>query len=181
MGLNTPLIEYLIVGTQTAVWMCPLLCRALGIDIPTADKISAPLLAAFLPFIYLLGMTVDQTIYLVLKRSIRSIKKKANLPEDATDEYLCHASPSLYAAYSVRVKRVRILAAGIFNWPLIGVTLVVIQSPSWAGTSIISGVALLLAYLSWRSWKTLYARAYGFRKKAFEVITTSNESANPQE
>lgn len=39
------------------------------------------------------------------------------------DENIALKSPDLYSAYEARVRRIKIIAAAFFNWPLLGLSL----------------------------------------------------------
>lgn len=142
MNFDTPFVEYLIIGFHTATWIVILVLAMLGqtlmqLLVPIDDPIALILL--FLPFAYLLGITVDSVMYPLLDRKRSSIKNEIfgispkqrqkdgapdvpSIPPASSaniackDEFIALVSPELYDAYESRVRRVRILGTAIPNW-----------------------------------------------------------------
>ena len=91
------------------------------------------------------------------------------------DETIAFKSEVLYNAYEARVRRVRIIGAAIFNWPLLGFSLAINID---IGNRILIPLiitTIVLTILSWYIWNGLNNRAYKFRKNAIDVIEKIKE------
>ena len=98
--------------------------------------------------------------------------------EKYKDELIAYSSPELYSAYEVRVRRVRIIGASIFNWPLLGgAFLFHSEITNTAQIIAIIFFSILLSVLSIFVWKGLYRRAYKFRKNSIDVIRGESEKS----
>ncbi len=175
MKIDTPFIEYLIIGMHTSIWL--ILISMWILDFPLSAIISAKpaLLVLFLPFVYLVGMLFDSTVYPILNPFRKKIKASLISNEEYKDELLAHFSPDLYAAYETRVRRVRIIGAGIFNWPLSGIALLLhigFINPThyW----YIITMSCILSFSCAFVWKSLSRRAYKFRQNAVDIISASD-------
>lgn len=172
MNFSTPFVEYLIIGTHVSAWLAMALFGVWEVPLPTLGSADAAVLVVLLPFVYLLGMTFDQTAYLALK-SVAEIARASVLgSEDCPDEFIAYKSTELYNEYLVRVRRVRILAAAIFNWPILAFVTVVafFSSLSVLQITAIAIVGGALSLLSAVTWYTLFKRAYRFRRRAYHEI-----------
>jgi hypothetical protein len=90
---------------------------------------------------------------------------------DYLDEYIAYHSPTLYAAYDWRVRRVRIPTSAVFNWLLLGIGLLLqLGFASTYTTWAIAITTLAFAAVSLFAWVQLFRRAYSFRKTACDVI-----------
>lgn len=171
MSFDTPLVEYLIIGSHTAVWIVLLVLFFLGVPLSALSNIDAGVVLLSLPMVYLLGMLVDGIVHYPLEPFRKSIRDSIFEYERYKDEFIAYASPELYAAYEVRVRRVRIMGASIFNWPLLGTALLLnlgFSRPVLSFSVVTS--SLLLCILSVIVWRGLYQRAYRFRRNACDVI-----------
>jgi hypothetical protein len=140
-----------------------------------------------LPFIYITGMLFDDIVYRILRRRIKIIKdgvrkamekknstagkrRKAVLPEDYSDETLANKSEVLYNAYEAKIRRVRIIASAIFNWPLLGLSIGINMDSTKPLLIPLIIATVSLTILSWYVWHGLYTRAYEFRLKAIDEV-----------
>jgi hypothetical protein len=155
--------------------------RIFNIPLSFIDKIEAGLAILFLPFAYLLGMLFDSLVQVILDRyrkRIRDLFFYGNY-EKYKDEFIAFTSPTLYSAYEVRVRRVRILGAAIFNWPLLTLSLLLFfRFSNLKENLIIIVTGILLTAASMYAWKSLYARAYKYRRNACDVIR--DETVKPK-
>jgi len=184
MNSDSPLIEYLIIGAHTSIWIILLVLYAFGIPLNSLTNIDFAGIVAFLPFIYLIGMLADSLAFIPLNRFRQHIQNdvfsagtkgehgnSAKHVPDYRDEYIALHSNELYNAYEVRVKRVRVIGAAIFNWPLIGIgTFLMLGATFTLQSAFLLLVSVLLAALSALTWNELYRRAYKFRKNAIDFI-----------
>ena len=177
MSFDTPFVEYLIIGSHTAAWIVLLFLAIFGIPLSALAGIDAAAVLLLLPFIYLLGMLVDSIVHYPLEPFRKRIRDSIFQYDNYKDEFIAHSSPELYSAYEVRVRRVRIIGASIFNWPLLGVTalLHVGFTKPVVYVSVIAST-LILCILSIIVWGGLYQRAYKFRKNACDVIRESGDN-----
>ena len=171
MSSDTPLIEYLIIGTHTVTWLILLLLKAFDVPLQVITSIDPADVIVALPFVYLLGMLFDDLSFRLLDGMRKKIRNKIYISEVYKDEVIAFASEQLYTAYEARVRRIRVIGAAIFNWPLIGgAALLYIDLANWIQTTSVISFSLLLCLLSYLSWMNLYARAYKFRKNACDII-----------
>ena len=142
-----------------------------GVPLSTLDHINATAVLLFLPFVYLFGMLTDSLVQYPLDSSRKRIRDSLFKYENYKDEYIALQSPELYTAYEVRVRRVRVIGAAIFNWPLLGLALLlhIGFNNSTPALFVIIG-ALALSLISVAIWRGLYFRAYKYRKNACDVI-----------
>ena len=173
MSFDSPFVEYLIIGTHTTLWLLLTAMAIFGIPLSTLMSVDATQALLALPLVYLLGMLFDS----LTQRSLNPMRKKIRDGlfnyADLTyrDEYIAIGSPELYSAYEVRVRRVRVIGAAIYNWPLLGVATLLHLGFSHIGRSVFVVVsALVLGFVSIIVWRSLYRRAYKFRKNACDVI-----------
>ena len=88
-----------------------------------------------------------------------------------SDEVMAHFSPNLFSSYEARVRRIRILGAAVFNWLLLGFAILLhleFTFPLQYISIIIISIGLSILCLN--AWKSLYKRAYEFRKEAIDII-----------
>lgn len=191
MNFDTPLVEYLIIGMHTASWITIIIFKALKIPIKDLLNIDTTTILLLLPFVYILGMMVDDLVFSVLKRKTEKIKnevmsEKSTSEEKRTDikqkgsknsdprfmdEKIALKSPDLYNAYEARVRRIKIIAAAFFNWPLLGLSgCIYIGTQNIYATIAIILLSAIFMLISYRIWNNLTRRAYSFRKKAGAVI-----------
>lgn len=174
---DTRFVEYLIIGSHTASWLLLLICALFGIPISKLGDINASLIVVALPFIYLLGMFFDSVSAYLLEPLRRKIRSKIFEYEKYKDEFIALESPSLYDAYEARIRRVRVIGAAIFNWPLVGITsLLNLHLTSLTQFLFISLGSLVMCLLSILTWRVLYMRAYQFRKNACDVIRLKDKN-----
>jgi hypothetical protein len=177
MSFDTPLVEYLIIGTHASSWILFLVMYIFNIPLSFIDRIEAGLALLFLPFAYLLGMLFDSIVQGALdkyRKGIRDLYFYGSY-EKYKDEFIALVSPTLYTAYEVRVRRVRILGAAIFNWPLLTISLLLyFQFSSLKENLIIVLVGASLTVASGFAWGSLYKRAYKYRKNACDVIRSES-------
>lgn len=191
MSFDTPLVEYLIIGVHTSTWIYFVFLKLLNYPITTVSKIDTAVVLPLLPFIYIVGMIFDDITYRVLRSRIKKIKdgvrlsweKKKNKannssknsanPDEYKDETLANRSEVLYNAYEAKVRRVRIVGSAIFNWPILGLSILAnigLTTPIMIPLLITTTV---LTISSWLVWNGLYVRAYEFRLKAIDEIRES--------
>lgn len=178
---ETRFIEYLIIGAHTTAWLALVLVYVLGIPVSMLTSISPQLLVIALPFVYLLGMLFDSLVQFLLEPLRRLVRKRAFDYKTGKyfDELIAFKSSDLYDAYEARVRRVRVIAASIFNWPLLGLALLLNLGMALSTQTL--SVALLsaaLCALSVISWRVLYYRAYKFRKNACDIIAAYAAAAD---
>ncbi len=169
MNFDTPLVEYLIIGTHTSIWIFFIIMKIISFPLHRLTDIDPATVLLILPLIYINGMLFDELTF----RPLNSIREriqhdvfKAKAPKD---ELLAFTSQSLYTAYEMRVRRVRIIGASIFNWPLLCMS-ILLHVENWAYKTMLIVLGISLSAISFHVWKKLYYRAYKFRKNAFEVI-----------
>lgn len=188
MNFDTPLVEYLIIGVHTSTWIYLIFLKSLDYPMTAVSKVDTAIVLLLLPFIYIVGMIFDDITYRVLRSRIKKIKdgvrlsweKKKNKaikssgnnfnPDDYKDETLANRSEPLYNAYEAKVRRVRIVGSAIFNWPLLGIAILLnvgLASPIVI-PMLITAIGLTIG--SWLVWNGLYVRAYEFRLKAIDEI-----------
>lgn len=173
MDFDTPLVEYLIIGAHTASWLFLSIFAVFGIPLSifTSSDFTAVFLLLLLPFFYLLGMTCDSVVHYPLDPFRRKIRDSMFEYEKYKDEFIAFESPELYSAYEVRVRRVRIIGAAIFNWPLLGISLLpYIDFTRLIQPTVVIVGTVIMCLVSTTVWRGLYRRAYKFRKNACEVI-----------
>lgn len=181
MSFDTPLVEYLIIGAHTLTWLVMGLSKIFGISLPQlmrqlSNPDSALLAFLALPLIYLLGMLVDDLAFRPLNPIRKKIRGEFYNPNICKDELLAYASEELYSAYQARVRRIRILGAAVFNWFLIGLSLLIHIGEKTLSLLIpVIILTILLSYTSFITWKNLYRRAYEFRKNACDLILNKQD------
>jgi len=171
MNFNTPLVEYLIIGFHTTSWLIITIYGFLDLPLTSITKINPALALLILPIIYLIGMIFDDLAYHPLKPISKKIKENIYDSNACKDELIAYESQVLYVAYESRVRRVRIVGAAIFNWPLLGMSIFLhigFENLWHTNTTII--ISFILSFISYLTWKNLYRRAYKFRKNACEII-----------
>ena len=187
MGLTTRFVEYLIIGTHSTASLVLFIWLLGDFHSPQLQGIGSPVLVFILPFVfafvYLIGMAVDQVVFLLLRDlCIRKIKFSARVPEKASDEYICYHSKELFQAYSYRVQRIRVLGSAIFNWLIIGIlSWLHLRDQNCLVAIAVLGICFILTIFSIIAWITLYSRAYQFLRKAYWVIETNKNSHNTKE
>lgn len=178
MNTDTPLIEYLIVGAHTLTWMVLIIFRVFNFPISFLLSIDPALLVFGLPFVYLIGMLFDDIVHRPLDPLRRQIRDRIYDPKICKDELLAYASENLYGAYEARVRRIRVLGAAIFNWPLLGGAILLHISPTERSQIIaVVSFTVVLSISSYLAWHNLYRRAYEFRRKAFDIIIEHEKQA----
>jgi hypothetical protein len=172
VNFDTPLVEYLIIGTHAMSWLTVLLMAFLKLPMSKLTELGPEAVFLVLPFAYLIGMLCDSTVQPLLERPRKHIKANYFGDEDKyKDELIALKSPDLHAAYDARVRRVRILGTAIFNWPLLAFSLLVYLGSMFSLQSlVIVAFGTLFTVLSVIAWRGLYRRAYRYRKNACDVI-----------
>lgn len=190
MNSDSPLIEYLIIGAHTSTWIILLALYVFGIPLSSLTSLDFAGIVAFLPFLYLIGMLADSLAYIPLNRFREKIQntvfsantktqpnESSSTPTDYRDEYIALHSAELYNGYEVRVKRVRVLGAAIFNWPLVGIGTFLNLGATISVQSLFLLVSsFVLGVLSALTWRELYKRAYKFRKNAIDFIRLQDKT-----
>ena len=176
MNFDTPLVEYLIIGTHTASWLSLIVLKILNLPIDIVTEIDPAIFLLLLPFIYVIGMSFDYVAYSLLSRRITKIKRDIFGSNKYEDESIAHNSEVLYNAYEARIRRVRIIGAAIFNWPLLGVSILLHTGAAAVYLYPMIFLIIGLTTLSWAIWNGLNKRAYKFRKNAVDIIQRSKTS-----
>jgi hypothetical protein len=142
------------------------------LPLDSISNIEPAKLLLLLPIIYLLGMVVDDLAFGPLNKIRKSIQQSVfRNSKNYMDEMIAYHSTELYQAYEARVRRVRILGAAIFNWPMLGLAILINVGSGNLPLSIFVVLAtFILLVVSITAWKNLYKRAYEFRRKAIDVI-----------
>src|SRR3990172_6933971 len=123
MNFDTPFVEYLISGTYTSIWVLLVIMAILGIPIQSLSDINVGLVLLFIPLAYILG-TLFSTLSAHALNSFRVRIRNTIFPyEHYKDETIAYLSSDLYAAYTARAHRVRLMGASIFNWLFLAVAL----------------------------------------------------------
>jgi hypothetical protein len=174
-GGDTFYFEYAIVGAHALAWLVVLGAYVLGVPLSDLFQVNPGFLVILLPFLYIVGAMVDSASQILLepfRRRIRSrFFRSSRVPY--TDEHLAFASASLYSAYQERVRRIRIIGAAIFNWPLLGAALLLYEgSPASLQYRLVVLASSAFTLLSIVTWRSLYFRAYKFRDNAMQVIAS---------
>jgi hypothetical protein len=176
MNIDTPLVEYLIIGSQTFVWLTLLVMKVFKIPIESLSKVDAPRILLLLPFVYLLGMIMDDLVFHPLNKKRKKIQEGIYDSELCKDEMIAYGSEALYSAYESRVRRVRIIGAAIFNLPLIGFCILLhVGFDNYLVTVLVISLSLLSSMVSYLTWANLYRRAYKFRYNAWEIISNTKK------
>lgn len=181
MVSETRFIEYLIIGAHTAAWLALVVVYMFGIPLSVIKGISPEFIVIALPFVYLLGMLADSLVQYLLEPLRRLVRKRAfeYMTGKYLDELIALKSSELYDAYEARVRRVRVIGASIFNWPLLGMALLLNLGTSDALRAVfVALMSAVLGVLSIISWRVLYYRAYKFRKNACDIIAAYAASAD---
>lgn len=176
MSFDTPLVEYLIIGTHTSTWLTITLFKIFGVPIETLIQIEAATLLLALPLIYIIGMLFDDLVFQLLNGWKKSIQRRIIAEEKKDlykDEFIALKAPELYSAYDARIRRVRIIGGAIFNWPLLGLSMCLYFEFN-AFSILILGISILLAIACIYTWENLTRRALEYRKKACDVIRKEN-------
>jgi len=176
MNTDTPFVEYLIIGSHTFSWLLLITFGVFNIPISVLNHIDASVIIVVLPLIYLLGMLFDSIIQYMLDPFRQKIRDSLFDYIKYKDEFIALKSSELYNAYEVRVRRVRVIGAAIFNWPILGITIIfVIGVKNPFQLLFILGSSLILCLASIIAWRGLYRRAYKFRKNACDLIQEREE------
>jgi len=143
MSWTALVAEYLVIGLQCSIWIMLVVLRWAGISVPevftrlyaAAANLSALILLVVLAMSYFLGMLFDKLFHRVteplLQNRVRSLWKRFYRPNTSEDigtlfyraeDYLTGSGGREARLYRRR-GRVRILRAGMFNVPLIGIGL----------------------------------------------------------
>ncbi len=180
MSSDTPFVEYLIIGTHTSVTILLIVLVIFGIPLVSLVDIDAAAIVLLLPFAYLLGMLVDSLVQYPLEPFRKRIRDQMFKYEEYKDEFIALSSPELYSAYDARVRRVRVLGAAIFNWPFLCIALLLqLGFTITPQTIFVIASSVVLTISSIVTWKSLYSRAYKFRKNACDIIR-ERESAKDE-
>lgn len=175
MNLDTPLVEYLIIGSHVLVWIALIILAVFGLPLQTITLLDPAGVLLLLPIVYLLGMLFDSAFQNILDPYRKNIRDRLFKYENYKDEFIALESPELYAAYEMRVRRVRVIGAAIFNWPLIGITTIIhIGLGNIYNAIFVLASSVALCLLSIYSWHGLYQRAYKFRKNSCDIIREKN-------
>lgn len=173
MNFDTPLVEYLIIGTHTTAWIFLLGLKVFKLPLSALSKLDPASLLILLPFLYIIGMVFDDVVYRMLSGRMIALKKEIFGSKKYPDESIAYESEVLYNAYEARIRRVRIIGAAIFNWPLLCIAFLLnIEFDLTVFLAIIT-TTVILTILSWSIWNGLNNRAYKFRKNAIDVIAKS--------
>lgn len=174
MSFDSPFVEYLIIGFHTSIWVLLMILAIFKAPISILAQIDAGRILLFLPIIYMIGMLFDSITRLPLEPFRKKIRNSLFKYEQCKDELIAFKSPELYSSYQARVRRVRIIGTAIFNWLLLGGTILLHldrSKPTQYIATII--LALTLSVASIVAWKEYYKRAYKFRKNACDQIRES--------
>ncbi len=179
MSFDSPFVEYLIIGAHTSAWLLLVIMVVFGLPLSALAGVDAGFVLLLLPFVYLVGMLVDSIVHYPLEPFRKKIRDSVFQYDKYKDEFIAYSSPELYSAYEVRVRRVRIIGAAIFNWPLVGAALLFHIGFAQPIQSIfVIATTLILSLLSVITWRGLYKRAYKFRKNAIDVIREDSRGTN---
>jgi len=171
MSFDSPFVEYLIIGTHTSSWVLLMVMFVFRVPLSKLSSVDAAVFLLLLPFVYLIGMLTDSTVYYPLEPFRKKIRDSIIDYDKYKDEFIAYSSPELYSAYDVRVRRVRIMGAAIFNWLLLGVAILLQIGFNDVYQSVfVIIITLLLSLFSAITWRGLYKRAYKFRKNACDTI-----------
>jgi len=181
MNFDTPFVEYLISGTHTSIWLLLVVMAVLGIPIQSLLNINVGLVVLFIPLAYILG-TLCSTLSAHALNSFRIRIRNAIFPyEHYKDEKIAYHSSDLYAAYTARTHRVRLMGASIFNWLFLAIALPLntgfTKPPVFIAAIVIP---LVLSALSVIAWYSLIKRALEFRKNAIDIIRDETSNKTPQ-
>jgi len=171
MNFDTPFVEYLISGTHTSIWLLLVIMSILGIPLQSLLGLNVGLVVLFIPLAYILG-TLFSTLTSGVLNPFRIRIRNSLFPyEHYKDEVIAYSSPELYAAYTARIHRVRLIGASIFNWLFLGGALLlhVDSTRPYFFISVIT-VTISLSILSAFAWYALMKRVLEFRKNAIDVI-----------
>lgn len=178
MSFATPFVEYLIIGTHTSIWVGLVVLAIFDIPFTDLSNWKSEWIVPIIPIIYLLGAIISPLATRILGNTRAKIKlsvysnKDAKSLDNYKDEKIAYLSSSLYAAYSDRTHRVRLLGPAIFNWLFLGGAILLHIDISDRRTFIsIVVIALLLSLLTFMAWRFQVKRLYEFRKAAIDVIS----------
>lgn len=178
MNFDTPFVEYLIIGTHTFSWILLVIWSFLKLPLKTLGNIDAAIALLLLPIIYLFGMLFDSLYQGLLNKERLKIRNRIIEYSKYKDELIALESATLYAAYEVRMRRIRVIGAAIFNWPLLAISILLNLGFRDTGKVVfIILAALLLTIASIITWRGLFERAYDFRKSAIDEIRNKTKSA----
>jgi hypothetical protein len=176
MNSDSPFVEYLIIGTHTSLWILLIVLKIFEVPLSSLLHLDAASVLLLLPFAYLLGMMVDSMVQFPLEKFRTRIRDRIFTYEDYKDEYIAFSSPELYSAYDVRVRRVRILGAAIFNWPILCIALLFhVGFTNLFQSIFVISICLAFTVFSIITWHSLYKRAYKFRRNACDVIRMASQ------
>ena len=171
MHFETPFVEYLISGTHTSIWLLMVVMAILGLPLQSLLGLNVGLVVLFIPLAYTLGALISTLTALILNPFRVRIRNSLFPYEHYKDEMIAYSSSDLYAAYTARMHRVRLMGASIFNWLFLAVALLFhgdfTKSPYYVSVIIIP---LLLSVLSAIAWYSLIKRLLEFRKNAIDII-----------
>jgi hypothetical protein len=177
MNFDTPFVEYLIIGSHTFSWILLLLWSVFKIPMKSLGDIDAGAALLLLPVVYLFGMLFDSLYQGLLNKQRIKIRNRIIEYPKYKDELMALESPTLYAAYEVRMRRIRVIGAAIFNWPLLAISLLINLGLSNIGQVIFIALStILLVLASIITWRGLFERAYDFRKSAIDEIRNKVKS-----
>ena len=170
---NAFYFEYAIIGAHALAWLVVVAVYVLGIPLGDLARINPGLLVILLPFVYVVGLVVDYASHTLLKPLRLLIRRRVLATGDIgqNEAYLALESTSLYAAYEQRTRRIRIVGAAIFNWPLLGAALLLSigahDSPQLRAVVIATAICTILSVATWVG---MYRDAYKFRQNAVKII-----------
>ncbi|MEZ5943293.1 MAG: hypothetical protein R3C18_18010 [Planctomycetaceae bacterium] len=171
MSFDSPFVEYLIIGAHTSSWIAIMILSLFQVPLTKLLHLDATIALLLLPFLYLVGMLADSTVHYPLELFRKRIRDSIIQHDEYKDEFIAFSSPELYSAYDVRIRRVRIMGAAIFNWLFLGLAVVInLGAKSFWQSGLVVVCALLLSLFSAMAWRGLYQRAYRFRKNACDTI-----------
>ena len=177
MSFETPFVEYLIVGTHTSIWLVLVIMAIFHIPPEALLTINVGAIVPLIPIAYLLGALFSTLTSYILNPFRKKIRNSIFSYEQYKDETIAYHSSELYAAYSVRMHRVRLMGPSIFNWLFLGIALPVyvgfLNPPIYIVAFVIP---TLLSVLTAVAWRFLLIRALEFRKNAIDVIRNEAKS-----
>lgn len=164
-------VEYFVIGAQTAVWATILFGYLLGASPEDILQVPPILYLLLVPFIYILGMIIDNVSQFLLNPIRILIKNRQLAGIDCPDEFIGYHSITLYQAYEWRTRRARIPGSALVNWLFLGSSILLYVGPEnsylFRIVLIASAACVLLTAFTWIE---LYKRAYRFRRNACETI-----------
>jgi hypothetical protein len=180
MNFETPYVEYLIVGTHTSIWLSVVIMAMFGIPLEMLLNINLGIIVLLVPLAYLLGALFSTLAARSLGNFRRNIRDSIFPSEQYKDETIAYLSSDLYAAYTIQMHRVRLMAPSIFNWLFLGIALLLYVGFSNPNIYIPAiAIPTLLSILSAIAWRFLVTRALQFRRNAIEVIREESKGIIP--